>query len=144
MTVATHAPALHDLVSLTQLPELTFASGLPGFVESTRFTLTPWGPMDGPSYVLRDVDDPAVCFVVVPPAPYFADYVVHLDEPTVSRLSLRDGREALALVIVSFDDDGAATANLMGPVVVNVRTGQAAQTVLADEQLRVPLGTAAG
>src|SRR3712207_6480121 len=42
----------------TELPELEFAAGLPGFPESKRFALTRWADADGPYRVLVDLDNP--------------------------------------------------------------------------------------
>ncbi len=115
------------------LLELTFRSGLPGFAGPRRFALVRWGGLDGPYSVLVDLDDPDVRFLVVPPAVFFPDYEVELDDATVARLALTDADEALVLVIVTLGDrPQTATANLLGPIVINTRTLEGAQAVLAD------------
>jgi flagellar assembly factor FliW len=79
----------------------------------------------------------------VPPALFFADYAPELDDATVERLGLTDAADALILVIVTLGERPAdATANLLGPIVINRHTRQAVQAVLAGSgyDLRTPLG----
>ncbi len=130
----------------TDLPELVFPSGLPGFPGSTRFALTRWGTAEGPYRVLVDLDDPEVRFLVMPPALFFPDYEIDLDDATATAVNLKDNDEALILVIVSLGQRvEEATANLLGPIVINTRTREGIQAVLAETNLstRVPLSAVA-
>jgi flagellar assembly factor FliW len=78
----------------------------------------------------------------VPPGIFFPDYEVELDDVTVERLGLTEPADALILVIVTVGERvEEATANLLGPLVVNRHTRQAAQVVLAGSryETRAPL-----
>lgn len=124
------------------VPHLTFASGLPGFPGSRRFALVGWGAEGGPYRVLVDVADPRVRFLVVPPQVFFPDYAVDLDDAVAAKVHLDDADDCLLLVIVTLGRRPQdATANLLGPVVVNLRTREGVQAVLADSShgTRVPL-----
>jgi flagellar assembly factor FliW len=143
-----HAEGIHvsaQSVPFPELPQLVFKSGLPGFPGERHFTLVCWGAGDGPYSVMVDVDQPDVSFLVVPPYVFFPDYEVELDEATVLSLELEDPNEALVLVIVSLGERAQdATANLLGPLVINLRTNSGAQAVLSDSAFgtRVPLMSA--
>ena len=124
------------------LAELTFRRGLPGFPGERRFTLVRWGDDDGPYSLLIDLDAPELRFLVAPPSVFFPSYEVELDDATVTSLDLRSADEALVLVIISVTDRAeTATANLLGPLVVNTRTRQGMQAILAESGYgtRVPL-----
>ncbi len=124
------------------VPEVTFAAGLPGFPGPRRFALVQWGDDGGPYSVMVDLDEPVVRFLVVPPQVFFPDYVVDLDDAVASALHLDDPDDCLLLVIVALGGRAEdATANLLGPIVINVRTFQGQQAVLADSghSTRVPL-----
>jgi flagellar assembly factor FliW len=126
----------------TEIPELHFAAGLPGFPDHRRFSLVWWGDEDGPFSILVSLDDPRLEFLVVPPGLFFPDYEPELDDDVAERLGLESADDALLLVIVTVGDDpSAATANLLGPVVVNRHTREAVQAVLVegDHSLRAPL-----
>lgn len=125
-----------------EIAELTFRRGLPGFPGERRFTLVQWGEADSPYSVLVDLDTPDLRFLVAPPAVFFPSYEVELDDTTVASLDLRSADEALLLVIISATDRPEnATANLLGPIVVNTRTRNGMQAILAESGYgtRVPL-----
>jgi flagellar assembly factor FliW len=114
----------------TEIPELHFASGLPGFPDARRFVLVRLGDELSPFSVLRSVDG-EVEFVVTHPALFFPDYEPEIDDDTAARLELTSADDAVLLVIVTVADPVAAsTANLLGPIVVNRHTRAAAQAVL--------------
>lgn len=125
----------------TEIPELRFAAGLPGFPEAHRFALVRWGDT-GPFSVLRSLDVDALEFLVVPPNLFFPDYAPELDNVAATRLRLDDADDALLLVVVTLGDRAEdATANLMAPIVVHRATLEAAQVVLdrSGYDVRVPL-----
>jgi flagellar assembly factor FliW len=130
----------------SDVPELYFKNGLPGFPGDRRFTLLRWGADDGPYSVLVDLDDPDVRFLVAPPGVFFPDYEIEIGDPIAASVSLTDPADALVLVIVTLGKQPEdATANLLGPVVVNIRTREGTQAILAESgySTRVPLLAAA-
>jgi flagellar assembly factor FliW len=120
------------------LPELHFATGLPGFPDARRFVLVRLGDEVSPFSVLRSLDDgpdnrPGLEFVVTHPGLFFPDYAPEIDDDIAGRLELKSADDALLLVIVTVTDPAAAsTANLLGPIVVNRHTRAAAQAVLGN------------
>jgi flagellar assembly factor FliW len=106
---------------------LDFGGGIPGFPASRQFRLERLAPELEPFCVMRSVDETGISFVLVAPGALFADYTIEIDEQHVARLGLDSADEAMVLAIVTLGDP--ATANLLGPVVVNRRTGVAAQVV---------------
>jgi flagellar assembly factor FliW len=135
-----------DTAETEQTAELTFRRGLPGFPGERHFRLVRWGDDDSPYSLLVDLDSPELRFLVAPPAVFFPSYEVDLDDITVNNLDLRSADEALLLVIISATDRAeTATANLLGPLVINTRTRLGAQAILAESGYgtRVPLLPAA-
>lgn len=125
------------------IAELTFPSGLPGFPELRRFALERWGDDDDSPYsLLVALEQPEVRFLVAPPEVFFPDYEVELSDEDASALGLTGAEDALVLVIITVTDKPEdATANLLGPIVLNTRTRTGAQVVLADSghSTRTPL-----
>lgn len=125
------------------LPELSFPDGLPGFPGARRFALEHWGTDESsPFSVMLDLDEDNVRFLVVPPGVFFPEYAAALDDQVVARLGLENADDALLLVIVTLPEVvKEATANLAGPVVVNVRSRTGMQAVLNDPAVstRTPL-----
>lgn len=125
---------MSDVALETEVPELHFAGGLPGFPDARRFVLVRLGDETSPFSLLRSIDDgPEVEFVVTHPGLFFPDYEPEIDDDIAARLDLKSADDALLLVIVTVGQPiSASTANLLGPVVVNRHTRAAAQAVLSN------------
>jgi flagellar assembly factor FliW len=82
---------------------------------------------------LQCVDDPALAFVVVDPLRWFPDYEAILPDDEAASLGLEDPDDAGMLAIVTLPARlDEMTANLLGPIIINVRTGLADQVALDD------------
>jgi flagellar assembly factor FliW len=126
----------------TDVVEINFPAGLPGFPNAHRFDLAPWGPAGSPFMMLTSADDPEVGFVVVPPWVFYPDYEFELDNGTAERLNLTQAEDAVVFAVVTLRDvPSDSTLNLLGPIVVNRFSHEAAQVVLpsAGYSVRAPL-----
>jgi carbon storage regulator len=84
------------LTATDELPELRFASGLPGFPDARRFVLVRIGDELSPFSVLRSLDGGSdVEFVVTHPGLFFPDYAPEIDDDTADGLELKSGDDAL-------------------------------------------------
>lgn len=129
-------------VATAGTPAIRFRSGLPGFPGDRSFCLIRWGGVGGVYSLLVDPDDPAVRFLVVPPGLFFPSYEIELDDATVTRLEIDSADQVLLLVIVTVHErPQEATANLLGPLVINTERREGLQLVLPDPKwgTRVPL-----
>jgi len=131
-----------DTDTQTDFVEIRFAAGLPGFPHVHLFHLEAWGPAGSPYLMLRAVDDPDVGFVVVPPWVFYPDYEFDLDDASAERLGLVVADDAIVLAVVTLRErPELATLNLLGPIVMNRHTHEAAQIVLPTTvySVRAPL-----
>jgi flagellar assembly factor FliW len=134
----TPAPAVEDIVTST--PVLNFSLGLPGFPDVRRFAISELAP-DSPFSVMKCVDT-ELEFIVTSPAFFFPDYAPDIDDAVIMRLGIERPEQALVMVIVNVAASLAdTTANLLGPIIANVDTWEAAQAVLAtgDWSVKTPL-----
>ena len=134
-----------DMQAPTDTVEINFPAGLPGFPHSHRFQLQPWGPAGSPFLLLTSIDDPDVGFVVVAPWVFYPEYEFELDAGASERLGLSKAEDAVVFAVVTLRDKAAdSTLNLLGPIVVNRYTHEAAQVVLpsAGYSVRAPLAVA--
>jgi flagellar assembly factor FliW len=149
MTTTTAAPAYVEqeiamsdqAESPTDLPVLEMVQPLQGFPGMRHFALS---RLDDSGLVcdLRSLEDPELRFVVVPSAPFFADYAPEIDDAVVADLGVETAEDLIALLVVTLGPTpDSATANLLAPVLVNHRTRRAGQYLLddADLPMRAPL-----
>ncbi|OLB66371.1 MAG: flagellar assembly protein FliW [Actinobacteria bacterium 13_2_20CM_2_72_6] len=130
-----------DVIETGELPVLDFVAPMPGFPAQRRFVLV---QMDeaGVLYSLTSIDAPELRFLVVPPAPFFADYAVDVDDESLVALGLPDAEDLLVLLVLTAGETPAeTTANLMAPIVVAQSSRRAVQLVLGGSGLpvRAPL-----
>ena len=123
-----------------EIPVIEMVAPMPGFPDHQRFALVQLDDA-GVLCSLQSVEDPALRFLVVPPAVFFPDYSPEIDDATVASLGIGSAEDAMVLVVVNPGDEaGAATANLLAPVVVNLATRQGGQVVLDEDlPIRAPL-----
>jgi flagellar assembly factor FliW len=113
------------------LPTIEFVAPMPGFPEHRKFYLVTVDD-SGLVYWLTAADDPELRFLVVPPLPFFPDYVPELGDDAVSALGVEEAEKLLLLLVVTAGETlQDTTANLMAPIVVDQESRRAIQTVLA-------------
>jgi flagellar assembly factor FliW len=98
----------------------------------------------GVLFALRSVDDddvPPVRLFVVSPTAHFPDYAPTIDADALAWDADADHLAVLAVVHPSQSVGQPPTVNLLAPLLVDTRTGRAAQVVLdGDWPLRAPVG----
>lgn len=123
-----------------KISHLHFKHGLPGFPDSKDFTLSPWGEGGTPFSVMASLDEAHVRFVVVPPDVFFPGYVIDIDDNDARTIDLQSADDALLVVILTLKDKPEnATANLLGPIVINTRNYQAMQVAVPGHSPQTPL-----
>lgn len=110
---------------------ITMIAPFLGFPGSKQFFLRPHGE-DSPFMWLQSLDDPNLAFVVVQPGLFLNDYSPALQPFVLDELLLEKGNapEILVILTIPAGKPRAMTANLLGPVVVNVNRRLAKQVLL--------------
>lgn len=113
---------------------IQFPAGLIGYPDLKAYRL--FEPQDSyPLKFLQSVDREDVSFTCIDVQAIKPDYVVPLGEDDAAGLAIREPADALVLALLVIPEDPRRmTANLAGPVVVNIRTLQARQIVLNIDQ----------
>ena len=113
--------------------ELEFPLGLPGFDERKRFVAVHFVEND-PLIYLQSLEDPALCFITMPILAVDPQYRLKVSGDDLGCLGLssnrqpRIGDDVLCLSVLSIRETGP-TANLLAPIVVNLRNRKAVQAV---------------
>jgi flagellar assembly factor FliW len=115
---------------------VVFPAGLPGF-EGRRQFLAVHFQESAPLVFLQSVEDPGLCFVTLPVGAVDSGYQLRVSGEDLEIIGLNAGRqpsirsEVLCLAVVSIREAGP-TANLLAPVVVNLKNRLAVQAVAQD------------
>lgn len=110
---------------------LTFPKGILGFPECREFVLLPSEREH--VYWLQSTQYASLAFLLVDPFVFFPGYTVDLaTTELIDRPSAPDEITLLAIVTLPRSREERPTANLQGPVVIDVRLAQGQQLVIAD------------
>lgn len=112
---------------------IAFPEGLPGFEEEKEFVIINNEDEENPFCWLQSVKNPDLAFVIVDPFFVFSDYSVDLSETVQEKLKIKDEKDvAVYSIVVVPEDLKKMTANLLGPIVINVRERLGKQVILDD------------
>jgi Uncharacterized protein conserved in bacteria len=113
---------------------LTFKGGLPGLEEHETFAILQLEE-GNPIVWLQCTTDAGVCLPVVDAFVIEPGYVFDLSDEDVAALSLQSPEDLHVLsVLVIPENIQAMTVNLAAPIVINMKTNQARQTILGGNE----------
>jgi flagellar assembly factor FliW len=122
---------------------LTFPVGIPGFPEARSFLLSKLtSDPTNPYSILRSTDGLGPIMILTDPEPFFPGYMAEIDDQSEALLEVDKQTDLLLLISVHRrGPDEQATANLLGPFIINMQNGIGAQvSQLGDlALLQVPL-----
>ncbi|HEY1497358.1 MAG TPA: flagellar assembly protein FliW [Candidatus Solibacter sp.] len=113
--------------------ELEFPCGLPGFESRKRFVAVTF-PASEPLIYLQSLEDPDLSFITMPLMAVDPRYRLNVNKEDLTLLGLptasqpRMGDDVLCLTVLSMREEGP-TANLLAPIVVNLRNRRAVQAI---------------
>jgi flagellar assembly factor FliW len=116
-----------------------FPAGLPAFLNEKRFVPIE-SPPHSPMLFLQSMIQPALCFLALPIQVVDAEYRLAVSREDLVFLDLPSDRQPLiesevaVLVLLSLHGGLPATANLMAPIVVNLKTRRALQAIRQDSE----------
>lgn len=119
---------------VAEIPEeavITFPEGLIGCEGWKRFVLQDTEE-SGSFRLLQSLDDQRVSFVVTDPYLLLPDYSFEMTEADVNTIGLTKPGDALVLcvLVVKLKPELSVTANLLGPLVINVKRQIGVQVIL--------------
>jgi flagellar assembly factor FliW len=121
--------------SISYSPEaaIEFPRGLPGFDDRRRFLALQFADT-APLVFLQSLECHDLCFITMPVLAVDPQYRLEVSREDLEEVGLpsacqpRIGEEILCLAVLSLSESGP-TANLLAPVVVNLRNLKAVQAV---------------
>ncbi len=114
--------------------EIEFPQGLPGFEERRRFVAVHLDHTD-PLLFLQSLEDPGLNFVALPVRSVDPEYRIAVSREDLELIGLPAGRQPRigsdihCLAVLSIRETGV-TANLLAPVLINLRNLKAVQAVM--------------
>jgi len=117
---------------------IEFPRGLPGFEDRRRF-LAIRQERTAPLVFLQSLEDAGLCFITTPVLAVDPEFRLNMSPEDREAAGLaavrrpRIGKDVWTLAVISVRETGP-TANLLAPLVINLRSLQAVQAVMRDSR----------
>lgn len=122
----------HGEIDVKSTDVIQFNQGLPGFLEELTFTVLPFGE-DTLFIIMQSMQTPSLAFVMVNPFDFFKEYSVKLSDQAIEILEIEDKNDIALFVILTVKEPFSnTTANLQGPIVINMKKKLGKQVILSD------------
>jgi flagellar assembly factor FliW len=111
---------------------IVLPKGILGFSQLTRYIVIEKEGA-GPFKWLQSVEDPNVAFVIADPIDFFPNYKLEINEKELEELNYTNSMDLITYVIVTVPQDASlASADLLGPLVINPKKRLAKQAVMSN------------
>lgn len=128
-------------IEVDESQEITFPEGLFGFEQYKKFYLLE-NP-DSPFLWLQSSEEPSLAFILIDPLQFKSDYKLEISEEDYKSIEIEDKeKELIDFVIVTVPrNPEKMTANLQGPVIINIKKklGKQAISLREDYTVRCPI-----
>lgn len=112
---------------------ISFPEGIPGFEYEKEFVIINNEDEQSPFHWLQSVNNPELAFVIIDPFVIFSDYTIDLPKTVQDKLNIKDEKDvAVYSIVVVPKDVKKMTANLLGPIIINVKERLGKQVILDD------------
>lgn len=118
-------------IDVDTLTCLHFEDGFPAFEKERDFALIP-AAEDSFYIFMQSFLTPELAFLLTRPFLFFTDYQCELTDDVVAKLGIESDEDAVIYTLVTVPDGDVSrlSANLLAPIVVNKKNGQACQMIL--------------
>ncbi len=128
-------------IEVDEKQEITFAEGLFGFEKYKKYYLLE--NENSPFLWLQSSDEPSLAFILIDPRQFKEDYKLKLSEEDYNSINIKDKEsELIDFVIVTVPSDPEKmTANLQGPIIINIKKkiGKQVISLIEDYTVRCPI-----
>lgn len=120
-------------IEIDESKKITFAKGLPAFEEIKEYVLIDL-PDNPVFHCLQSTKQSEVAFLVIQPWDFFHDYDIDIPQEDLEELEINKKEQVLIYNILTIPKDiNNMTANLLGPIVINIENLKGKQVILPQE-----------
>ena len=113
---------------------IKFQDGIPGFEDEKEFVILYNEDQENPFHYLQSVKN-EFNFIITDPFEIFEDYEIEIPETALEKLKIKEKEDVLIFAMVSIPKEvEKMTANLAGPVVINIKEKLGKQIILDDNR----------
>ena len=116
---------------------INFSKGIPGFENFKKYIIKDFLEAS-PFRLLQSIENSELGFVIISPFEILEDYEIKINEEITKKLNIIKEKEVLLYSIVSLNSDiEKITANLKGPLVININNNMGEQYILDKDKYNI-------
>ena len=122
-------------VTIDETKIITLPKGIPGFADAKKFVILDHDDIQ-PFYSFQSVEDEKLAFIIMDPFLFKADYSVDVDSSVLEMNWTIEEKEDMFLYVIinaTDPDPKKMTANLMGPLLINIKRNEGVQLMVGDK-----------
>ena len=122
--------ALLGELNIEKTDIIAFPEAIPGFPEEKEFILIPLDE-ESPFYYLQSVKTKELCLIIANPFIFFPSYEIKLETEVITKLEIDEKQPNIAIytILTISEDFKKTTANLLGPVIININNKKGLQFI---------------
>ncbi len=115
---------------------LDFGGSIMGFEEYSKFYLLDNNDENSIFKVLQSADKEDLSWIVIDPFIPFPDYELEVHDGDIASLGIQSQKDVIALVMVTIVDGDYQnmTANLLGPIIINIKNKLGKQCIIKSDK----------
>lgn len=129
---------LYGDIDLAEAQNIEISEGILGFPDYTRYVLHPDPDNSSIFYWVQSLEDPQLAFPVLPAASVLKDYTPSCLDSDLAKIDAQSISDVGIFLIVTLREQiNEISANLRGPLLVNLDTQRAIQAISNDDSHQV-------
>lgn len=114
---------------------IKFEQGIPGFENLTKFTI--FNIEDQPVLkCLQSIENKDICLLIASPWDYFKDYEIQIPDEELNKLNILSDADICVYSVIRVHEN-SLTANLIAPLVINIKENMGKQIILSNTEYNV-------
>ena len=112
-----------------------FPEGILGFETEKQFVIINNEDEENPFHWLQSINNPDLAFVIINPFFAYPNYDIVIPETAQEKLKIEDEKDVIVYsILVVPEDMEKMTANLLGPIIINMNEKLGKQVILDDDR----------
>lgn len=125
-------------IEISELQIFDFPDGILGFDFVNKFAVIDSDDEESPFKWLQAVEETELAFVVIQPESFMKNYKPMISHGDIEAVNVGDVSELLIFAIVTIPDNPSEmTANLQGPVILNVKERVGRQAISTNDRYKI-------
>ena len=115
---------------------INFKDGILGIENYSKYTLVNM-PNNEKVVCLQSIEEESIAFLLIKPWDFFPDYDIDISDDELSKIKCHEIEQIAVFNIITLTDDiSKTTANLLAPVIINIRDKEAMQIIVNEDQYK--------